>query len=69
MRRAYRFPMRPTAGQHQRLAECLDDHRELYNAALQVRRDAFERVVRRSGRKTFDEQWGGVSSLSWRGGW
>jgi putative transposase len=30
------------------LQACLDDHRELYNAALQERRDADEQVVRRS---------------------
>jgi putative transposase len=48
MRRAYKFRLRPTAGQHLRLQACLDDHRELYNAALQERRDAYERVVRHS---------------------
>jgi len=48
VRRAYKFRLRPTAGQHMRLQACLDDHRELYNAALQERRDAYERVVRRS---------------------
>ena len=48
MRRAYKFRMRPTAGQHLRLAACLDAHRELYNAALQERRDAYQRVVRAS---------------------
>ena len=41
MRRAYKFRLRPTAGQHLRLAACLDSHRELYNAALQERRDAW----------------------------
>ncbi len=48
MRRGYKFRLRPTAGQHLRLQACVDDHRELYNAALQERRDAYERVVRRS---------------------
>ncbi|HVB91524.1 MAG TPA: transposase [Acidimicrobiales bacterium] len=48
MRRAYKFRLRPTATQHVALAGCLDAHRELYNAALQERRDAYERVVRRS---------------------
>jgi putative transposase len=38
--------MRPTKGQHLRLAACLDAQRELYNAALQERRDAYRRVVR-----------------------
>ena len=33
------FRLRPTARQHVALAQCLDAHRELYNAALQERRD------------------------------
>jgi putative transposase len=41
MRRAYVFRLRPTARQHITLAACLDSHRELYNAALQERRDAW----------------------------
>ncbi|MGE2813759.1 RNA-guided endonuclease InsQ/TnpB family protein [Mycobacterium heidelbergense] len=41
MRRAYKFRMRPTARQHVALAACVDSHRELYNAALQERRDAW----------------------------
>lgn len=41
MRRAYVFRLRPTARQHIALAACLDAHRELYNAALQERRDAW----------------------------
>jgi putative transposase len=48
VRRAYKFGLRPTKGQHVRLQACLDDHRELYNAALQERRDAYGAVVRRS---------------------
>jgi putative transposase len=48
VRRAYKFRLRPTASQHLRLQACLDGHREFYNAALQERRDAYERVVRRS---------------------
>jgi len=48
VRRAYKFALRPTKGQHLGLQACLDDHRELYNAALQERRDAYERVVRRA---------------------
>jgi putative transposase len=48
VRRAYKFRLRPTKGQHLRLQACLDDHREIYNAALEERRDAYERVVRRS---------------------
>ena len=42
MRRAYKFRMRPTKGQHSRLAAVLECHRELYNAALQERRDAWQ---------------------------
>jgi putative transposase len=35
------FPLRPTARQHMALEACLESHRELYNAALQERRDAW----------------------------
>jgi putative transposase len=35
------FRLRPTARQHVALAACLDAHRELYNAALQERSDAW----------------------------
>jgi putative transposase len=41
VRRAYVFRLRPTARQHVALAACVDSHRELYNAALQERRDAW----------------------------
>lgn len=41
MRRSYVFRLRPTARQHVALAACVDSHRELYNAALQERRDAW----------------------------
>jgi putative transposase len=41
VRRAYVFRLRPTARQHVALAHCLASHRELYNAALQERRDAW----------------------------
>ncbi|MCG3041884.1 RNA-guided endonuclease InsQ/TnpB family protein [Streptomyces fenghuangensis] len=41
MIRAYKFLLRPTAGQEQALAEMLADHRSLYNGALQERRDAW----------------------------
>jgi putative transposase len=41
MRRAYVLRLRPTARQHAALAACVDAHRELYNAALQERRDAW----------------------------
>jgi putative transposase len=41
VRRAYEFRLRPTARQHVALGHCLASHRELYNAALQERRDAW----------------------------
>ena len=41
MRRAYVFRLRPTARQHVALSACVQAHRELYNAALQERRDAW----------------------------
>jgi putative transposase len=41
VRRGYVFRLRPTARQHVALAACVDSHRELYNAALQERRDAW----------------------------
>ena len=41
MRQAYTFRLRPTARQHVALGQCLASHRELYNAALQERRDAW----------------------------
>ncbi|MFD0592720.1 helix-turn-helix domain-containing protein [Catellatospora coxensis] len=41
MIRAYKFLLRPTVRQEQALAEMLADHRSLYNAALQERRDAY----------------------------
>jgi transposase len=41
MRRAYVFRLRPTARQHVARAACVEAHREVYNAALQERRDAW----------------------------
>ncbi|MDQ0765567.1 transposase [Streptomyces canus] len=41
MIRAYKFLMRPTAGQQGMLVSMLRDHCTLYNAALQERRDAW----------------------------
>ena len=41
MRRSFVFRLRPTARQHVALASCVEAHRELYNAALQERRDAW----------------------------
>ena len=44
MKRAYKFRMRPTSRQHVALNDCLDAHRELYNAALQERREAWRQA-------------------------
>ncbi|MUL61173.1 transposase [Mycobacterium sp. CBMA 213] len=41
------FRLRPTARQHIALNACLDAHRELYNAALQERRDAWAHNITR----------------------
>jgi len=41
MRRTFKFLMRPTVKQAVMLGAMLDDHRALYNAALQERRDAW----------------------------
>lgn len=41
MRRSFKFLLRPTTRQSVALAACLEDHRALYNAALQERRDAY----------------------------
>jgi putative transposase len=41
MRRAYVFRLHPSARQHIALNACVDAHRELYNAALQERRDGW----------------------------
>jgi putative transposase len=41
LRRTYKFRLRPTSRQHVGLTACVESHRELYNAALQERRDAW----------------------------
>ena len=41
MRRAYKFRIYPTAGQASRAAQCLRDHQQPYNAALEERREAW----------------------------
>ncbi|MDR8410234.1 transposase [Nonomuraea sp. 3-1Str] len=43
MRRSFRFLLRPTARQRIMLTAMLDDHRALYNAALEERREAWRR--------------------------
>lgn len=47
MRRAYKFLLRPTAHQRAALEACLEDTRQLYNAALEERREAW-RMRRKS---------------------
>ncbi|NUW33526.1 transposase [Nonomuraea sp. SMC257] len=44
MRRSCKFLMRPTRHQVIALTACLDDHRALYNAALEERREAYKRT-------------------------
>lgn len=41
VRRAYKFLLRPTSKQAGLLAACLEDHRQLCNAALEERREAW----------------------------
>ncbi|WP_431900105.1 helix-turn-helix domain-containing protein [Nonomuraea sp. bgisy101] len=44
MRRSFKFLLRPTVKQAAALAQCLEDHRQLYNAALEHRRTAFRKA-------------------------
>jgi putative transposase len=44
VRRSYKFLLRPTARQAAALAACLEDHRQLYNAALEHRRAAYRKA-------------------------
>jgi putative transposase len=46
VRRSYKFQLRPTAKQAVALTAMLEDHRILYNAALQERRDAYRHPSR-----------------------
>jgi putative transposase len=43
MRRAYKFLLRPTSKQTDALMSVLNDHRDLYNAALEERREAYRK--------------------------
>ncbi len=45
VRRACKFLLRPTAKQAAALAACLEDHRQLYNAALEHRRIAWQKAA------------------------
>ncbi|MGI5486931.1 RNA-guided endonuclease InsQ/TnpB family protein [Microtetraspora malaysiensis] len=44
MRRSYKFLLRPTGKQTATLTQCLEDHRVLYNAALEHRRTAYHKA-------------------------
>lgn len=44
VRRTFKFLMRPTTRQQAALTACLDDHRDLYNAALEHRRTAYRKA-------------------------
>jgi len=44
VRRSFKFLLRPTARQAVALTACLDDHRALYNAALEHRRTAYAKA-------------------------
>ncbi|MBN6053828.1 transposase [Nonomuraea sp. RK-328] len=44
MRRSVKFLLRPTSKQAAALTQCLEDHRELYNAALEHRRTAYAKA-------------------------
>ncbi|MEU6407323.1 transposase [Microbispora sp. NPDC046933] len=44
MRRSFKFLLRPTRKQAAALATCLEDHRQLYNAALDHRRTAYRKA-------------------------
>jgi putative transposase len=44
VRRSFKFRLRPTVKQAAALAACLEDHRQLYNAALEHRRTAYAKA-------------------------
>lgn len=44
VRRSYKFLLRPTLKQVTALEACLEDHRQLYNAALEERREAWRQA-------------------------
>jgi putative transposase len=50
VRRTFKFQLRPTIPQTVSLTACLDAHRDLYNAALQERRDAYRHPSKTSVR-------------------
>ncbi|TMR94725.1 IS200/IS605 family element transposase accessory protein TnpB [Nonomuraea basaltis] len=44
VRRSFKFLLRPTSKQATALTQCLEDHRQLYNAALEHRRTAYRKA-------------------------
>jgi putative transposase len=44
VRRSFKFLLRPTGKQAAALTQCLEDHRQLYNAALEHRRTAYAKA-------------------------
>lgn len=75
MIRAYKFLLRPTAGQEALLRAMLADHCSLYNGALQERRDGYRHASRTSIKygdqsaqlkeiRAFDPEWQGCWSFS-----
>ncbi|MEU4537368.1 transposase [Streptosporangium sp. NPDC023825] len=56
VRRSFKFLLRPTRHQEVALTACLDDHRTLYNAALEHRRTAYRKagVTVRYGEQSAD---------------
>jgi len=54
VRRAYKFLLRPTSGQVRLLEACLEDTRQLYNAALEERREAWR--MQRTSVSYYDQQ-------------
>jgi putative transposase len=49
VKRAFKFRLLPTTHQHVAMAACVESHRELYNAALQERRDGWAHSRTRIG--------------------
>jgi putative transposase len=44
VRRSFKFLLRPTSKQTAALSQCVEDHRQLYNAALEHRRTAYRKA-------------------------
>jgi putative transposase len=44
VRRSFKFLLRPTARQQVALAGMVEDHRQLYNAALEHRKTVYQRA-------------------------